>query len=293
MSAGGGVSYCAAMDDSRALMYRLLVLILVVLVFGALPLFTKRSDRMLHLFVALSTGIFLGVVFLHLLPEVAHMAEISDLPALVDSGHGDGVLAAGQEHAGHDHGEAKGALFAHAHDRSLLWPCVLVGVLAIFLIENLVLRTGSDRHLTVSLASLFGLSLHSFLTGVGLAAADATPGLSDPVYVSLLTHKGPEAFSLATVFLLAGFSRLRIFGIVAAFALVTPAGVLLGQAVTDGLPSEGLLVLLALSTGTFLFVALCDLLPEVFHHREDGLLKVVLVVLGVLVSTFLEGFVTG
>ena len=44
---------------------------------------------------------------------------------------------------------------------------------------------------------------------------------------------------------------------------------------------------------TFLFVALCDLLPEVFHHREDGLLKVVLVVAGVLVSTFLESFVAG
>lgn len=276
-------------------MLRLLVLVLVVLAFGALPLFAKRSDRVLHLLVAFSTGIFLGVVFLHLLPEVAHMTELSATA--------DAALVEGDVHAGHDHGPVDSArpeagaggaeLFSHQHRSSILWPCVLLGVLAVFLTENLVLRSGKDRHVTVSMASLFGLGIHAFLTGVGLAAADASPGLSDPVYLSLLTHKGPEAFSLGTVFLLAGFSRARILGVVVAFSLVTPAGALLGGLMVDGLPQEGLLVLMALATGTFLFVALCDLLPEVFHHAEDGLPKVVLLVLGIAVSTLLEGALPG
>lgn len=279
-------------------MLRLLILALIVLVFGALPLFVKRTDRMLHLLVAFSTGIFLGVVFLHLLPEVAHMTEVSSLPELAQAAGADEAMAAqSDEPDGHDHaepheGEGVPALLGHAHRRSLLWPCVLAGVLAVFLLENLVLRSGSDRHVTVSWASLLGLSIHSFLTGMGLAAANVSPGLSDPVYISLLTHKGPEAFSLGTVFLLAGFSRKRILAIVVAFSLITPAGALLGNLVVGGLPQEGLLVLLALATGTFLFVALCDLLPEVFHHEEDGLPKVVLLVLGIAVSTLLEGLVS-
>ncbi len=270
-------------------MLRLSVLALVVLAFGALPLIARRTERMLHLLVAFATGIFLGVVFLHLLPEVAHMTEVGQVSEFADLTAGGGeVLAA-------DPGPAPGddsKVFAHGHRLSILWPGVLAGVLGLFLLENLVLRNASDRHVTVSWASLLGLGIHSFIAGFGLAAADAHPGLSDPLYVSLLTHKGPEAFSLGTVFLLAGFSPKRILAIVAAFALVTPAGALMGNFVVDTLSQEGLLLLMAISTGTFLFVALCDLLPEVFHHREDALLKVVLLVLGIALSTLLEGMIS-
>ena len=37
---------------------------------------------------------------------------------------------------------------------------------------------------------------------------------------------------------------------------------------------------------TFLFVSLYDLLPEVFHHREDSLVKVLLIVAGVGAMAF-------
>ena len=43
-------------------------------------------------------------------------------------------------------------------------------------------------------------------------------------------------------------------------------------------------VLTALAAGTFLFIAVCDLLPEVFHHRKDTLAKVVLLAMGVSVD---------
>ena len=262
-------------------MLRLLVLSLVVLLFGALPLVARRSERVLHLLVAFATGIFLGVVFLHLLPEVAHMTEqVESQVALAPAV--DATAGAGGE-----------GLSGHEHRRSLLWPCILAGVLSIFLLENLALRASGDRHVTVSWASLLGLGIHSFIAGMGLAAAQTNAALSDPVYVSLLTHKIPEAFSLGTVFLLAGFRRARILVIVACFSLVTPAGALLGNLVVDGLPQEGLLVLMALATGTFLFVALCDLLPEVFHHKEDSLAKVTLLLLGIALSTLLEGLVAG
>ncbi|MEZ6021419.1 MAG: hypothetical protein R3F17_15385 [Planctomycetota bacterium] len=38
---------------------------------GAAPLLARWSDRSLHVALALSTGLFLGAVFLHLLPEIA------------------------------------------------------------------------------------------------------------------------------------------------------------------------------------------------------------------------------
>ena len=45
-----------------------LVLIVVALAGGTLPLIVKWNERQLHTALALSTGIFLGAVFLHLLP---------------------------------------------------------------------------------------------------------------------------------------------------------------------------------------------------------------------------------
>jgi zinc transporter ZupT len=40
-------------------------------------------------------------------------------------------------------------------------------------------------------------------------------------------------------------------------------------------------VAVALAAGTFLYVCLTELLPEVFHHREDILAKIVLLALGI------------
>lgn len=281
---------------------RLLVLALVVVAFGALPLLVRRTDRLLHLFVAFATGFFLGVVFLHLLPDVAHMADVRDLGSvaaaeragvqptgldrMLDQADGTAVEDA-------DPGkQADAALFGHRHRRSLLWACVLVGVVGLYLLEALLIggdASDRGRHLTVSWASLLGLCIHAFTSGMGLAAAETQPGLSDPVFLSVLAHKGPEAFSLATVFLLAGFAKSRILLIVCLFSLVAPVGALLGRTFVDGLSPDGVLVLIALATGTFLFVALCDLLPEVFHHREDVLPKVALLAGGVGLSILIEG----
>ena len=48
-------------------------------------------------------------------------------------------------------------------------------------------------------------------------------------------------------------------------------------------------ILTALAAGTFLYVCLCELLTEVFHHREDGALKVALLAVGVALTVVFEG----
>ena len=47
-------------------------------------------------------------------------------------------------------------------------------------------------------------------------------------------------------------------------------------------------LLTAFAAGTFLYVALCDLLPEVFHERRDGVVKAALLVAGVAVSHWMH-----
>lgn len=232
---------------------------------GLLPLLTRWSYRGLHLALAASTGVFLGAVFLHMLPALG---------------------------APHVHGGEPAD--PHAEEASMLvWGAVLAGVLAVYLIESLLFRTHDHdalhRHRAVGWASLVGLTLHAATTGFGLSAA-FEEGLARPMFLAMIGHKLFEAFSLTSVYQLAEFPRRRIIVLAALFALVTPAGMLLGDMVLHEIPHEALSVVLALAAGTFLYVCLCELLPEVFHHREDGLGKIVLLLLGVVTMAVLHQF---
>jgi len=241
-------------------MTQCLVLFAAAVAGGCLPLLGRWTDRTLHLALALSTGVFLGAVFLHLLPA------LSAGPAAGDTA---------------------------APSPMLIWSFVLVGVLAVYLIETLLFRSHVHderlQHRAVGMATLVGLSLHAFTAGVGLSALAGREALAAPVFLALVGHKGFEAFSLTSVFQLAEFSRRLILWLVGAFALVTPAGFAFGRLLSGGLGPTGEAVFTALAAGTFLFVCLCELLPEVFHRRADALSKLTLMLLGIGVMAVVHG----
>jgi zinc transporter ZupT len=248
-----------------------LVILLVGLAGGLLPLLTKWNDRKLHNALALSTGIFLGAVFLHMLPALS---------------------AAAPEFSGGTASEASAGVHAHGdHGMLFMWSFVLLGVLAVYLLESLVFRTHDHddlhRHRAVGYASLVGLSVHALTTGVGLAAANAggdadhAADLAGPVFLAIIAHKAFESFSLMSVFQLAKFPLRRILQLLIAFSLFTPLGVWAGTAMFSTIGPTGLAVALALAAGTFLFVCLTELLPEVFHHKEDIAVKILFLITGI------------
>ena len=243
------------------------LLFLIALVGGCLPMVVKWTDRLLHAILALSCGIFLGAVFLHLLPTLSGIEQ----QLMAANGHV-------QEHG-------------HAHGPMSLWFFVLVGVVGVYLIEALFLRSHhhdeDHHHKMVGYAALLGLSIHGLTAGLGVAMTEGTEA-RDPIMVSLLAHKGAESFSLATVFLLARFRRRRILTMLVLFSLVTPAGILIGEMATESLGDYGRAVLTALASGTFLYVCLSELLPEVFHHKEDVVAKISLLALGVVMMVWLH-----
>jgi zinc and cadmium transporter len=216
----------------------------------------------LHGVVAAACGLFLGITFLDLLPELAERAQ--------------------------------------GHDRTarLLWTSVLAGLVAVFLADVLLRSREAETHegdhpahhgghRVVGYATFVGLSLHTLggAMGIGLGFEDAP--LRDALVAATLTHKAAEAFSLASVLLLAELSRRAILLLLCAYALVTPIGVFAGRGLAGSLapgvlgPAEGL------AAGTFLYVAVGELLPEVFHGRVDRALKVLLLVAGVAASAAL------
>ncbi|MFO1009800.1 MAG: SO_0444 family Cu/Zn efflux transporter [Planctomycetota bacterium] len=241
-------------------------LLFVASLIGALlPLYRRWSDRGLHVFVALAAGIFLGTIFLHLLPHLA------------------GVEGDGHAHA------------AEAGEPGLLpWVAALLGLLILFAIERVWLPSwtrsaSADPHTGLWVATFVGLSLHAVTAGVALTAILADPTARTQFLVSILIHKATETFSLATVMRLANLGRPRTIALLLFFAAIEPAGLLFGSGLLGfghGIDS----VLLGLACGTFLYVAVCDLLPEVFHGRERPGVKLFAVVVGVGISALsLEG----
>jgi zinc transporter ZupT len=232
---------------------------------GLLPLFLKFGQRTLHAVVAAATGLFLGITFLHLLPELA------------------------------------------ARDPTVrLWGFVLIGVLAVFL-ADVALRRDSDAHdelhadehpahhgghRVVGLATFLGLSLHTLGGAIAIGLGPSDSQLTRTLVAATLTHKSAEAFSLVSVLLLGELSRRAIIGLLVAYALVSPVGIAIGRTLAQSsiVTERALAIADGLAAGTFLYVAVAELLPEVFHGRADRGLKVILILLGIAASTLL--FVT-
>jgi uncharacterized membrane protein YraQ (UPF0718 family) len=235
-----------------------LALLSASIVGAVLPLYRRWSERGLHLFVAVAAGIFLGTIFLHLLPHLA---------------------GAGDEHEGpiaHVASEA-GSLAP--------WVAAMVGLLLLFAIEKVWLpaiagSSNANPHTVLWTATYVGLSLHAITAGFALSAVVGTSAASPQLVVSLLIHKATETFSLATVMRLAQLSSTRLLVFLGLFALIEPTGLLVGRNLLLHAPALDSL-LTGFACGTFLYVAACDLLPEVFHGHDRPQLKLVAVVLGI------------
>ena len=106
--------------------------------------------------------------------------------------------------------------------------------------------------------------------GLALGVALEGDGINVGVLAALVLHQIPASISLCSILLGEGFTRARTMAMAAVFALMVPAGALLYlglRSVTDvhALAPRAL----AFSAGTFLHLALADLLPQV--HRAPGL----------------------
>jgi zinc and cadmium transporter len=132
-------------------------------------------------------------------------------------------------------------------------------------------------------AAAFGLALHTLVGGVALASAlDATPRRDGSasgalgVFLATLVHKPADSLTIVSLMLRAGVSRVRAHAVNLGFALMVPLGAGLfelfrvGARMVDSTLTARLTAnTLAFSAGTFLCIALSDLLPELQFHEHD------------------------
>ncbi|HET7185656.1 MAG TPA: ZIP family metal transporter [Terriglobales bacterium] len=161
---------------------------------------------------------------------------------------------------------------------------VLVGYLIVHFFEHTVashFHFGEETHEDEfvqkhkSWSVLLGLIIHTFFDGIAIASGFLlSRWLGWIVFMAVFLHKIPEGFTVASVMLAGGRSRVVAWGSSALLGAATLLGVLTmvitRQAVGVGLP---------VSAGVTVYVAASDLIPEV--NREPGIKMAIVVFLGV------------
>jgi ZIP family zinc transporter len=168
------------------------------------------------------------------------------------------------------------------------------GFLAFYVIEKLTavhvgheaaaeLDHGDAAHRHVGVIGATGMSIHSFLDGVALAAGLAVGGgLGVVIAVVVVIHRFSDGISVVSLLLASHASVREAYRWVAIVAIAPVLGVLLGLVVT--VPDQILGLMLAVFAGFFLYVGAAELLPEA--HRSDRSRWVVLATVGGVVAIY-------
>jgi len=109
---------------------------------------------------------------------------------------------------------------------------------------------------------LIALSFHGFFEGIALGLQS---GIFDTsfLFFAILSHKWAEAFTLGLSFYKSGTDKPSFIRMIILFSCFTPAGILLGIILSgDSNIIQG--VFLALSTGTFIYIACSEVIVEEF-----------------------------
>ncbi|WP_373046154.1 ZIP family metal transporter [Vulgatibacter sp.] len=234
------------------------------------PAIRSRTNQLL----SFSAGVMLGAAFFHMLPEALHEGGLPSLSWTLG-----GFLflflleryvlvhwckeeeAQGCEvHGLHAHEEGA----AHGHDHA--------------------------PHGTVGVAAFVGMSLHTLADGFALGTAIEI-GVGTSVFLAILFHKLPSSFSLAAILLHERYAARRALLLTGLFTLMLPLGATLYFVLSQRFDHERFgAAALAFSAGTFLHLAVADLIPDLHRHKAQRLSLSLALLAGIGVMWALSAF---
>lgn len=144
-----------------------------------------------------------------------------------------------------------------------------------------------------------GLTLHSLLDGLALAAAVEAGAHGHANFAGLgvalvvILHKPFDAMAVSALMTAGGSSRFFRHVLNGLFALVSPVGAVLFYLGASHFAADNAAFLgcaLAFCAGTFLCIASSDLLPELQFHSHDRLKLSVALILGLSVAMLIKHF---
>jgi len=168
---------------------------------------------------------------------------------------------------------------------------VLCGFLIFYIIQNflITLHPCADEHCEVhqlGIMSFIGLSVHSLLDGVAIAVGfEVSSKIGLFTATAVILHEFPEGLVTTGILIHTGEVRKKIWIYSMIVALATPFGAIASLLFLKNLPSDILGMLLAITSGSFIYLAAADLIPEI--HKSNRKINSVILLFGIFLILIL------
>jgi ZIP family zinc transporter/zinc and cadmium transporter len=227
----------------------------------------------IHL-MSFAAGIMLALAFLHLIPEAIHVVH-EDEQHLEEAEHED---------------EAHREEAERNSEGKLTFILVLLGFIIFYAIESFIMihprhdveAEGPHKHGTLSVVSITGLTFHSVIDGIIIAAGfKAGFQIGIMTTIAVILHETPEGIVTTSILLHDAMEKAKVFWFSLLVAVATPVGAVVSYFILGEASGNVLRALLALAAGSFIYIAAADLIPET--HREERRFNTVVLIIGMAV----------
>ncbi|ETV96821.1 hypothetical protein H310_10112 [Aphanomyces invadans] len=132
----------------------------------------------------------------------------------------------------------------------------------------------------VAFVLFVALSFHSVLEGLGIGAQSTSAW---GVFLAIILHKGLAAFALGSGMLKSQVNKAKFIAYMFLFSMMSILGIIVGWCIADSEESEDSAaagICLALASGTFIYVAVMEIIPLEFGHGRSDPPKTLLLLFG-------------
>ncbi len=227
-------------------MFQYSILIISALLGGGLVFaFKKLAEKYLQLVLSFSGAFLFGITVLHLLPDI-YQENGYQIGIFIIAGF---IIQLLLEQF------SKGAEHGHIHKPEAPFKMYFIGI-------------------------FFGLTIHAFLEGVPLANNEYLYSTKSALLYGIAIHKIPAAFALTSILFFSTSKKAYIIGLLIAFSLMSPLGLICGNAInTTSMINFDLIM--AIVIGSFLHISTTILFESEAEIHRFNIFKMVAILAGI------------
>ena len=148
---------------------------------------------------------------------------------------------------------------------------------------------GGFKGLLEPIIVLCAIGFHGLFAGISIGIGE---NLNDTliIIIAILAHKWAAALSLGVTFVKLFVPNKQFYILMIIFALITPVGTVIGLIVKQSSNELVEAIFLSVSSGTFFYLSMSEILVEEFEKKENKYIKFIVYVVGCLAISFLVFF---
>ena len=150
-------------------------------------------------------------------------------------------------------------------------------------------KKGGFKGLLEPIIVLCAIGFHGLFAGISIGIGE---NLNDTliIIIAILAHKWAAALSLGVTFVKLFVPNKQFYILMIIFALITPVGTVIGLIVKQSSNELVEAIFLSVSSGTFFYLSMSEILVEEFEKKENKYIKFIVYVVGCLAISFLVFF---